>query len=386
MTNEVRDIDERRGCTSASNAEADALCPGRHLAQRGIPDSKGEYAEHGLTVHEALASRDTTGLDLEQLETYDRCLAIEGKKLAEFFGADVARAKRYSEDPRDPQKSRLWVKFHTAGGATLEHSCRPDCFWRVGDRVLLLEFKSLYGDVAMSNRNLQLRDQEIMVRGHYLIVGDIGVVVAQPLVTMNPPICVYSPEDSERARIEMFARVEMSNDPRAVRVPGDVQCKFCKAKTRCGEYQKFAGAMAPGMLSLLDVPVTAWTPEQRAIFMDRRKVASEWLDACECECRRLFKDDPAAVPGWVIGLSAKVETIANVQACWERFAALGGSLDAFMGAVKVGKMKLKEAINKSTGRKGRELESTLAALCEGICEVSDRSGSWKRLGPGEGGK
>ena len=46
---------ERRGATSASNAHADALCPGRHLAQRGLAEpAERADAAHGRSIHEAL--------------------------------------------------------------------------------------------------------------------------------------------------------------------------------------------------------------------------------------------------------------------------------------------------------------------------------------------
>jgi hypothetical protein len=162
-------------------------------------------------------------------------------------------------------------------------------------------------------------------------------------------------------------------------VPGDVQCQWCKAKTVCVEYQRFAGAMVPGVLTLLEVPVSQWTPQQRAIFMDKRKAAQAWLDMVEGEMRKLYAADPEAVPGWLISPPAKIEKIANPQAAWERFLALGGSMEAFMGTVTVGKVKLKEALHAATGKRGKELDATLSAICQGIVEVSERSGSWKRL-------
>jgi Protein of unknown function (DUF2800) len=384
MKEKTEVIDDRKNCTSASSAQEDLLCPGRHIAQQGLPDVPGPYAETGNKIHEALAIRDPSGLSLEERETYDRCLDIEARKLAELFGADAVSAKRWSENPKDPAASRIWVRFMApngnAKGLQLEHSCRPDCFWRVGSQALILEFKSLYGDIPVSARNLQLRDQQVMIRGNFLVPGDIGVVVVQPLVTMNPEICVYSPEDSERARLEMFARIVASNDPRSLRVPGETQCKFCKAKARCVEYNRFASAIMPGMMAALDVPVANWSPEQRSIFLDRFGVAQKWLDDCKDAMKAGFESDPNFVPGWTLAPGSVVETIIDAQQCFERFAALGGTVEAFMATVKVGKVKLKEAVNAATGRRGKELDLTIKAMCEGITEVNQKSGSLKRLG------
>ena len=369
-------IDERRGATSASNAEADTLCPGRHLAQIGMPAERGEYAELGTKLHAALALADPSELDLLETETYDRCHQVRQAKLAEFFGVHAPAAKRWAENPKDPLASRLWVRVPSSNGF-LEHSCRPDEFWRLKDRALIFEWKSLYGDVPVSARNLQLRDQQVLIRGNFMIPGDIGVCVVQPKITMNPEICVYTPEDSERARQEMFARVLASNDPRSVRVPGTVQCQWCRAKLKCLEYQRYAAAMLPGLLDVLDVPVGSWSPQQRAVFLDRYKIADAWLQGTRNSIYMGLKADPAYAPGWFITPPVRVETIADAQACFERCAAKGMTAAQFMECVKVGKEKLRTILSGVIGERGKALDTTLAEICRGIVEVSQRAGALK---------
>ena len=71
MNTEIKD--ERQVHTSASNASADRKCPGRAIAQRGIPEVKSDDAEHGRAIHEALAKQDPTGLDVDQMDIYESC-------------------------------------------------------------------------------------------------------------------------------------------------------------------------------------------------------------------------------------------------------------------------------------------------------------------------
>lgn len=360
--------DERRGATSASNAEADLNCPGRHLAQRGLPDFESEYAEVGTSVHDALATNDPSKLTAEQRETYDRCLELQGRLVADFFGEEnAALAKPWSEDPANPEASRLWVRFK-ANGQEYEHSCRPDRFWRLGDRALILEWKTLYGEVLASPQNLQLRDQQVIIRGHFLIPGEIGVAVIQPNVTMKPHVCVYTAADSQRAFGEMCARIVASNDPASPRVPGEVQCRYCRARNggRCLEYQRYAGSMVPGMLNLLDVPAAAWTPEQRSMFLNRAGVAQKWLDECRQAIKEGLEKDPAFAPGWGLRPGNVLKEITNALLAFERFAALGGTREQFLDCVKVGRTRLKTAIGEVTGTKGKALDTALAQLCEGI--------------------
>lgn len=361
--------DERKGCTSASNAEADALCGGRHLAQAGIPETRSEYAEHGRTVHAALALRDPRNLVAEALETYERCIDVESRKVSEFFGQDAP--KEWSENPDDPVSSRFWVKFQHEG-KVYEHSCRPDRFyWMPGGKMLIVEYKTLRGDVAESSRNLQLRDQQVILRGHYIIPGEIGVVVVQPWVNMNPEICVYTAEDSDRARREMFARVVASNDPSSERVAGEIQCKYCRAKKSCLAYTKWAGQMTPpALLTILDVPMSAWTPEQRARAADAIKPTLDFVDLLKDFFKEGFATDPNFVPGWTLVPGRQREAINDPQKCFERFTQIGGNLDQFMTCISVGKTKLKDAVKGVTGAKGKALDNAITALCDGIVKVS----------------
>ena len=378
--NSPQSTDERHGATSASNAEFDLLCPGRHQAQLGLPESPpSEDAESGRKIHDALAFYtlgDPAGLTLDERDTYDRCQEIEARKVVEFFGPDVSKVGVWPENPKVPEASRVWVKIPPN---MVEHSCRPDCFHRLLERALIVEYKTGRNEVTGSPRNLQLRDEEVLIRGNFLITGDIGVVVVQPWITMNPEICVYTPEDSERARTEMFARVIASNDPKSPRVPGEVQCQFCRAKMSCQEYQRWAGSMVPGMVSLVDVPVSAWTPVQRAMFLEGQKIAARWLKECDMTLKAMEKQSPGSIPGWTIGKGAKVRSVNNPQRAFDRFGALGGNLEQFMACVDLGITALKQALATATGLRGKKLEAEIDKILDGICDINERAGSWEKV-------
>lgn len=374
--NTIQEIDERRGCTSASNAEYDLACPARHLRQRGMPDTKSKESESGRAVHDALATQNPAGLSLEQMEVFDACRRIEAKKLQEFFGPDWQKAKAIRENPQDPIASRLWVKFAKNGGPVLEHSCRLDVIFRLADRGLIVEYKTLFGEVPESPRNQQLRDQQCIARRHYLIPGDIGVVVIQPEVEQDPEICVYTPEDSETATQQMFARVEASNNPKALAVAGSRQCGFCKAKTRCLEYQKWNAQMAPpAMLAVLDVPMENWSPEQRAHAASQLSAAYTFLDTIKDFLKQAIRQDPASVPGWEISPGRKIEKVNNPQIVFERFIGMGGKLEQFMQTITVGKTKLKEQLAAVTQTRGKALEQNLSDVLRDAVDQTETDGS-----------
>jgi len=379
---------ERRGATSASNALADSLCLGRHQAQSGIPDTEGQYAAHGRIIHEALADSGVTAnlvaMDFSQRETFDACRELEKRLVGEFFGKDYFDQRKPETGMRVFREERYWVKVpFTAGKLTqlFEHSGKPDVVFKSGVRALVLEYKTLPGDVPGSPRNLQLRDQAVLVSGNLRPITEVGVAVIQPMVTRSPEICLYGAEDLKRAEAEMFARVIASNDPKSPRIAGEAQCGYCRAKRQCLEYQKWASQMTPpAMLQVMEVPIALWSPEQRQIAANALSPAKKFLKDLEDFFKEGLKADPSFLPGWELKPGNMVETITDPQQAFERFTGIGGTTEQFMQAVSLGKMKLKEAVSAVTGARGRALDDAMKGLTAGISETSQNAPSLKKSG------
>lgn len=378
MNNQTYKDPGRGQWTSASGAERDALCPGAHLAQLGLPETSGEWADQGNAIHEALCVGDPSKLSLEQHELYESCKEIEAKVIDRFFGVDT-KGLVFIRERRWPMT--LPVNQTQAVG----HSGKSDLVVRGWARALILDYKSLSGQVADSPLNMQLRDLAVLYNGNTVGLGEIAVAVIQPLVTHTPKIVAYTLEDIKRSEKEMTARVLASNDPRSLRKAGEIQCKFCCAKTKCAEYAAFAGTMIPAQSGepllqtpAFQVPMESWTPAQMAqvaaLLPASVKVIEGIKDFLKCK----LEADPAAIPGWYLAEGAKRESIVDPQAAFNRFNALGGSLEQFMGSITVVKSRLKEAVAVTTGHKGKALDADLKALCEGITETSQNSPTLKR--------
>lgn len=377
---------DRGTWTSASNAEADLRCPGRHLAQRPIPEpASSKDAESGRAIHAALAAQGTPEhermlalLDSSEKDMHDRCVDIEQRKVAEFFGQAVPDLRVYREQ-------RYWVKFQGQGFSVLEHSGQADAVYRHGLRGLVLDYKTLFGDVPASSSNLQLRDNVCLAAGN-LLLSECGAVLIQPWVTGNPDICLYGPEDIQRARREMFERVIASNNPASARVPGDLQCAYCRAKGVCQEYQRWAGALVPDVSGVLGVPMEQWTPEQRSMVAERLSVAQALLDTWKAHLKACLAADPQSVPGWGLADGKVREVITDPQRVFERFCKLVADkatpeqqTASFMGAVAVAKGKLRDAVAGLSGLKGKGLSGAVDGLTEGLVERTVTAPSLKKL-------
>jgi len=363
---------ERGSHTSASSALADQLCPGRHLYQIGMPDKKSEDSIKGDRVHAALCKGVPDGLDIEERELYDRTQAIEQELLTRYYGPEISSLKAFPT-----REKRQWISWTQAGG--LQHSGQADAVFRYKSRALVVDYKTGRDEVPESPTNMQMRDLAVLNWVNMPLLTEIAVVIIQPWVTSKPEICAYKVDDIKKSVTNMLARVQASNNPDAPRVAGEAQCKYCRAKSKCAEYQKFAASMIPvGDRSIVDNPVANWTPDQCAIFLNGMGRAEKWL----AECKSAMKEQLAAgakIPGWELKPGMKRESITDAETVFTRFNELGGTVPQFMDCITVGKTKLKEQLAAVTKTKGKALDAKLASLTEGCVETKETEQQLKKV-------
>lgn len=369
----MNEIDIRRGSTSASNAQADLLCPGRHNAQKGIPEKPaGPDAEFGRAIHAALAVEESDSantLTTEQHDIFESCREVEKATITRFFGEDPTPRKIFREQ-------RFWCKVKS-GETTLEHSGQPDLVVRAGPKALILEYKSLPGDVPGSPANLQLRDQAVLSAGH-LILNLVGVAVIQPLVTRTPEITLYNQEALKRAEGEMFARIRASNAQDAPRAAGTVQCQYCRAKDSCPAYAAWASRLMPVTVDLPESPIDVWTPDQLALFCEREAGCRKWLEDCKEAIKAKLTADPNSVPGWCLEPGQFREKVTDPQGLFDRFVGGGGTTEQFMACVEIAKGKFEEQLRRVHDIKGKALKAKLKESLEGLVESKQTAPSLAR--------
>jgi len=324
--------DERGGHTSASAAAYDLACPGRHLAQKGIPEPPSDNdQDFGRRVHKALANSGDVKLlssfTIKERELFDSCRAIEKKVVLEYFGVDHPAMRVYREE-------RKWVKFRGPDGKIYEHSGQADAVFVAGAKALIIDYKSLAGEVADASSNQQIRDQTALWRGDIMRQGGIlvecGGAIVQPYVTHSPVVVNYKEPDMDRSAKEMMERVVRSNDPNSPRIAGELQCKFCRATSNCLEYQKWATATLPSFRNLMELSPEQWLPENRTTFMDRYTIAKQWLEDTKAAMEAGASQDPNFVPGYAL-MDGQVKTpITDLKTLLDRIVAHGGTAAALL--------------------------------------------------------
>jgi hypothetical protein len=297
-------------------------------------------------------------------------LEIEKKLCVKFFGPEVEGLT-----PVPSVEKRYWAKW--ADG--LQHSGQLDRVHRKGTKALIIDVKSLAGEVAESPKNDQLRDQACLFKMNNVGILEIGVAIAQPLATHSPELCVYSVADLERAQTEMYLRVQMSNNPESPRIAGPVQCKYCKAKKVCKEYNAWAGSMVPAPKSLVDVPVHNWSPEMRASFCDNYSVAQKWLDGCWEAMESGARLHPDFVPGYALKDNTPKSSIVNLQKVFDRASEKGIPLADFLERSTITKTNLTELARHFGKLKGKALDKAVETIIGDDVKLSAPSQSLKKV-------
>ena len=366
--------------TSASNALADRLCPGRYQAQRDLPELPvSEEGDSGAVIHALW-----TGTEPRREPSSDERDKAEALREQE---ASVRRKFfRTTEGLMRLVERRIWHAFAASTdepeGRTVKTSGQFDValVHPESRRALICDGKSGWLPVPPNPSDLQLRRLAALL---WLEIDceEIAVCILKPFGKTEPP-CVYTVSDLQRSVAEMEEDVRRSHDPEARRKAGLEQCRYCRAREECPARLGWLSAALPAAVHPLPlVSARDWTPVQRVLFLEREKEAREWLEDRKEEIKALLAETPDAVPGYGLRPGRTVESITDSQTVWARFCHdLGGTPEAFIKCIKLGKAALKEQVRGLTGHQGKKLDADMAALLAGCVEGRPSAPTIERLG------
>jgi hypothetical protein len=215
--------DERENLPSASGADRVVYCAGSVGAESKIPPSKsGKDAQHGNHVHGEVAGEEVDINEREAL-TATYCKEIEMAITIKWAGG-----RPYDEI----REVRFWL---TDSKLNKIFSGKPDLVLIHERRALILDFKALMGEVAVSPKNWQLRSLAVLLAAQHDL-DEVTVGIIQPWVTRTPELCIYDRADLEKSEKVLLAALEAARQPNAPRKAGD-HCKWCRAKKGCEQFE-----------------------------------------------------------------------------------------------------------------------------------------------------
>lgn len=358
MTTEIQD--ERQAKPSASGIERIFLCPGSWNLEQQCPSlPPGEDAVQGTLIHEALATGDTSKLTDEQAETVLMCLKIEAELLAKTFPGDA--------DIQTITEQRMWVDEIYSGKADQIHV--------QGEKALIVDYKTSRGEVESAERNPQLRALAALAYAN-LDVTEVTTAIIQPWVKQQVSVCFYGKASLELASAEILHAITEAQKPDAPRIPGERQCKYCRALSVCPEAKAVVTQASKYPRERFECGIE---PARIAQFLDTCALAERVIDSFRTWAKESLEADPNSIPGWRLKPGAVKSTITDVRPIYTRLKDYGVAPEEFAEIVKVTKKDLTALVKGKTALKGKALDEVMEGIVEGCTTESQNAPSLERV-------
>lgn len=277
-------------------------CPGSVALSEGIPDTSSEFADEGTDAHslaaicltDRIAAKELIGKVMEKGNVVTLDMANHVQNYVDYVN-DVAT----STGGQLLVEQRLPISHLT--GEDDAHGT-SDAVILTDDELIVIDLKFGRGVAVDAENNEQLQIYALAALREFGAMGDfknVRVVIHQP--RLNAVSEWSQPTDQlESFGVQVWNAAVGARAPGAELVPGDKQCKFCKAKATCpaltARVQEEIGAdfeaMAEG--AALITPASSSALGRALAVAD---LIEGWIKAVRAEVEsRLLAGQP--IPGW----------------------------------------------------------------------------------------
>jgi CRISPR/Cas system-associated exonuclease Cas4 (RecB family) len=370
--------DPRRKLPSASSFARYAACPGAFALEAQARET-GELANEetpealsGSRIHQAMAG-EKVQLSGEESDIVAKCWQLEAAVLADEFGEEIKWCAMERE-------RRIWC--HDPRDLRPLFSGQFDLVARRDDKILIVDYKTGWGDVTAPERNWQLRALVALVAGEEgSLEHPPSITAALILPRQNPQIerVVYSGQDvltAWDACIGLARIILSSGQPR---IAGE-QCRHCPVRELCPEARELVGKFS--VLTVEERHADLMTADQLVWVLDRCGAVEEVIGKIRARAKRMLEGDPNSLPGWRLKPGVMRSTITHVAALWDRLHGqhpIQVTAEAFAGACSMTKTHLRELLRNSLGLKGRALDDATRESVEGLCEEKQTAPTLERV-------
>lgn len=358
----------RYGKPAASGLRRVANCPGSHKREMLEPDKGSEDGDHGDRIHAAKAGTFPVGmLTAQEAQTYDMCSWQEAELILKWseFEATARESHQIHREVRLGLTTYgTVIEVTPECKASLVFTGQFDALFTQDSRGLLLDYKSLYGDVPDAVDNEQIMGLAVLSSVHYSLTS-LRSAIVQPRVG-PPTVADFDEEALKLASVWLTGVLEKERAATVDDVTAGDWCKYCKAKASC-----------PAFIAARDAELEVFVPGNIAhmksanIYGAMMEVAGRLSDA-ELIGRfkglaiasiypNVIKDEmrrrAAEVPDFPYEERATREQgnreITDAQKAFERLQAAGFKVNEadMIAASTVSVTKLQEAVRVRSGQK-----------------------------------
>lgn len=327
-----------------------ALCPGSPAAEDGLPETTSEYARKGNECHEYMkwwtlsrasiwSEQPTANLDEDQSAFVSLCEQRLTDLAAQHGGV-----------------RRVLVEHGIDDGNGVSH---PDFLVEMVDATFhLFDYKSGWAELDAPCENAQLRIYAVLASKVWPAIVERGLYAyIMNRYKMEPVF--FTPGSFAAYQKEIDEIIQASQKPDAPRIPGAMQCKYCKAyqTARCPESQNLPAVMheqIPATVEALQA-LPAVTVEHH---YDLWKAIEPYGKLLKEEIKRRIRADPESIR-LSLQSTGKTRSIDAME-IYKRLSDVPDEV-IFQGlALATGKMK--EALADFWGVKQAQAEEKMLAL------------------------
>jgi hypothetical protein len=365
---------ERLDLPSASSAHRRRRCVGsenliRELRSQGllkeIPPS--EDAQSGTLVHAAWAGQNVE-LTQAQSVTLEELRRLEALVVADWSGQDPYVLVGREE--------RLWLRE----GLEPVLSGQFDVAYRTVSthRVLILDAKTLYGEIQSAEYNDQLRELVALFCSIYPRIERFRVAILSPNLAERCSLADYDAWEAQLAlRLTRLSLAE-SRDPEAPRIPG-AYCTHCPAVLQCEEARQLVGNTFNLAKRIEAGEFRLPLGPKGSRILDNIKVAKTVLKALEDAYKRELAATADCLPGWRLKPGKRMREILEVDKALEVAVQAGFTLGEFLACTELAIGRLQDRLGARSSISGRALSNQFESVFGELVSVQQYAPELERV-------
>jgi hypothetical protein len=347
---------ERLDLASASSARRRRLCVGsenliRALRARDlltvIPEDPD--AASGTLVHKAMAG-EPVALNANQRLTLEELQRLEQMVVTDWSAGEPVFLIGREE--------RLWLHegWEPVMSGQYDVAYGKDS-WK---SVLIIDFKTLYGEVEPAEYNDQLRELVGLYYFNHPEAEKIRVAILAPKLRDRCTLADYDRLEMELAKRLMRFSLAEAAAPDAPRTPG-AWCTRCPAKLNCEEARRLVGRTYDLAQLIEKGDYQLPLGEKGAAYLENIRTVRSILQKMEEAYKAKLAEAPDAIPGWRLKEGKRVRVINEPEKTFARARQLWFSDADFWACVEIAVGRLEEKVREKTKASGKALAAEFNA-------------------------
>lgn len=293
---------------SPSSAHRWMTCTPSAQLEAQFPDTVSSAAAEGTLAHEiceikarqkffkktdiGYMAKNVATRELNKLRK-DPLFADEMEGFTDDYVSELdCQALGFTEHPHIALETKLDLTDWIPGGFGT-----ADCIMIGGDKLLVADFKYGKGVKVAAEDNPQMQIYALGAWKKFSLVYSIKRVVMmiiQPRLSVNPEIWEESIEDLLDFGESVKGLAQMAAAGEGDFVPGDEQCRFCRARERCRARADYNIKMAFGPAGKMPPLIS---DEEVGTYLDLGSDVARWLKDLQDYALRTCLDG-GAIPGY----------------------------------------------------------------------------------------